>query len=298
MIKSPRRAAADAPAKINLTLEVLGRRADGFHELRSLAIGVDLRDRVECSIVSRPGITIDCDDRTLATEDNLVVRAAHALASRSGRNPKLAIRLEKRTPAGAGLGGGSSDAATTLRLCNHLWNAGLGDGVLATIGAEIGSDVPLFFALPAAVITGRGKIVEPVRMSWRGWVLLVLPELHVSTADVYRSWRPEDSADLPRGTEQDVLRATTASEITRHLTNHLEPAVFQVCPAVAGLKEQLSEMGLDPLRVSGSGSALYRLFDNPEEARRAAKTIKRRLPHLRTEVASAPAGEDPIVSEE
>ncbi len=291
-------ATGEAPAKVNLTLEVLGRREDGFHELRSLVMGVDLRDRVQCLVTSRSGLTIECSDSKLGTDQNLTVRAADALARRCGRDPKLTIRLEKRIPVGAGLGGGSSDAATTLRLCDRLWNTGLGGTELSRIGAEIGSDVPFFFSLPAAVITGRGEKVRPVRLPWSGWVLLVLPDINISTAAVYRAWRLEDAGHSPRAMDEAVMRATRASDLSEKLINHLEPAAFRVCPPLARLSEELNGMGLGPLQVSGSGSALFRLFDDPETARQAAKTIEDRLPQLRTEVVSAPAGEGPLVSED
>lgn len=289
---------ADAPAKINLTLEVLGRRHDGYYDLRSLVIGVDLRDRVRCQSSSIPGITLACSDPTLNNPDNLAVRAARIIAERCDGEPPLRIELQKRIPVGAGLGGGSSDAATTLRLCNSLWRTDLPTTELAAIGAELGSDVPLFFSLPSAMLEGRGERVSPVRLRWSGWVLLILPPVVVSTAEVYRAWRPDDSDGCASGTDRDILRATSAAELSGLLTNHLEPAVFRVCLTLAPLRDELISLGLTSIRVSGSGSAFYCLYDDQEAALRAAKNIQERLSQVATVVAAAPVGESPVFSEE
>ena len=157
---------ARACGKINLTLDVLGRRDDGFHELRSLVIGVDLADRVRCVRRSAGGIVLRCSDPALAGSENLTVRAAQAFAQRAGCKVNLAIELDKRIPVAAGMGGGSSDAAATLLLCNDLFLTGLSTGELARMGAEIGSDVPLFFHLPAVLMTGRGDVVASITLRW------------------------------------------------------------------------------------------------------------------------------------
>lgn len=289
---------ADAPAKINLTLEVLGRRDDGYHELRSLVIGVGLTDRVRCQISPEPGISLHCDEGTLNHGDNLAARAARTLAHRCGREPNLRIDLQKRIPVGGGLGGGSSDAATTLRLCNSLWQTGLDETQLAATAKELGSDVPLFFSLPSAIIEGRGERVSPVRLRWSGWALLVCPPIAVSTAEVYRAFRPDDSDGFPSGTDRDILHAASAAELSGLLTNHLEGAVFRVCPTLSELRDELISLGLTSIRVTGSGSALYCLFDDPEPALRAANKIQERWSRVTTVVAAAPVGPSPIFLEE
>jgi len=289
---------ADAPAKINLTLEVLGRRDDGFHELRSLVIGIDFADEVLCRSSVEPGIALHCDYSSLNHGENLVVRAARSLADYCHRKPTLRIELHKRIPVGAGLGGGSSDAATTLRLCEFLWEIGLDRTELAAIGAELGSDVPLFFSLPSAVIEGRGERVSPIQLQWSGWGLLICPPNPVSTVDVYRAYRPDDSGGFPSNTDRDILHAASAAELSELLTNHLEPAVFRVCPAVYSLREALTILDLNSVHVTGSGSALYCLFDEPESALRAANKIQERWSQVTTVVAAAPVGQGPIFSEE
>ena len=291
-------ATADACAKINLTLDVLARRDDGYHELRSLVIGIDLRDSIRCSVTTEPELVLQCSDPSLSGTSNLAARAVGELARHCGRDPALRIELQKRIPVGGGLGGGSSDAATTLRICNHLWGAGLGRTDLSRIGARLGSDVPLFFSLPSAVMTGRGEHVEPVPLIWSGWVLLALAGPVVPTVEVYQAWRKSDTAGLPEGRDSAACQASTAEELNALLTNHLEPAVFRVSPTVARVYDQLQRSAPGPWRVSGAGSALFRLFDEKETAINLARVIEHLGIGVTTTVVGAPMGESPVVSKE
>lgn len=289
---------ATAPAKINLTLDILGRREDGFHELRSLAIGVGLTDRIRCRATPDPGVRVDCSDASLASKDNLAAQAVQRLAKREGINAAIRIEIEKRIPVAAGLGGGSSDAATTLRLCDQLWNTRLDAAALAEVGSKIGSDVALFFHLPAAVMTGRGERVEPVSMCWQGWVVLVMPDVRVATADVYRTWAPQRMGAHRSGMDEAIRACRWAREITELASNQLESAAFQLCPALASLQQQVNHLTDRTFRVSGSGSTMFTLYDDQEEAAAAARTIEERCPQVKTTVAAAPFRETPIVSEE
>lgn len=289
---------ASAPGKINLTLDVRNQRPDGFHDLRSLVIGVDLRDRVRCFVHQEAQITVSCSDPSLNGRHNLVVTAATKLAQWSGQSGGVKIEVEKRIPTAAGLGGGSSDAAATLRLCNELWDASLSRAELAALGAQVGSDVPLFFSLPSALITGRGEEVEAVTLHWAGWVLLVFANCRVSTREVYRAWRPSDGMGLLAGEEAGLLQAESADELSMLLRNHLEPAVFRVSPDVARAHQALTRLGFPSIRVSGAGSALYLLFDEQPAAMEAAERIKRWGDGLTTMIVAAPAGESSILYEE
>lgn len=290
---------ATALAKINLTLDVLRRRSDGYHELRSLVVGVDLRDQISCRVGdAREGIQLTCSDPSLNNDSNVACLAAVKFSQYIGREPAVKIKLDKRIPIGAGLGGGSSDAAATLRLCDELFETGLDHRKLAAIGAEVGSDVPLFFSLPSVVMTGHGEQVEPVAMAWSGWVLLAFTGTSVSTAQVYRAWRPADTLRLPGETDRAITQAGTADEVSALLSNQLEPAVFRVSATVARAYEELNRARLGPMRVSGAGSALYRLFDEKEAACRAAREIENLGMGITTSVVAAPAGPGPIVGEE
>jgi len=278
-----------APAKINLTLDVLGRRDDGYHEVRSLAIGVGLYDDVCCRLADDDEIVVVCSNPALSGPGNLAAAAAQRLRACCGIGDGVHIAIEKRIPIGAGLGGGSSDAAAALRACSELWQTGLDNRDLAKIGSHIGSDVPLFFTLPSALIEGRGERTRPAPLRWSGWVLLVYPGFPVSTAEVYRAWRTTDVAGSPPGDPLALSQAATAAELSPLLTNQLEPAAFRVCPMLADLRQALlQDEAIGEMGVSGSGSTLFRLFDDADAARRAAKRVHDRSPQARTFIVEAP----------
>ena len=289
---------AYTPAKINLTLHVLGARDDSYHNLHSLVIGVDLCDRVVCTQIDNAGVELVCSDASLNHPDNLASQAARHLARCCGIVPTLKIELTKHIPVGAGLGGGSSDAAATLRLCNDLWQLNLSPDDLSRIGAEIGSDIPLFFSLPVAVITGRGEQVEPVTMNWSGWVLLVQTGPVVSTTDVYHEWRKEDSIMVPRDRMETILQAQHAETITELLFNDLEPAVFRQSSRVAEVFQKVNRLSSGTFRVTGAGSILYQLFDHQEAAVDTTLKVKKEAPDVKCSVAAAPATYTQIYSEE
>jgi 4-diphosphocytidyl-2-C-methyl-D-erythritol kinase len=258
---------ARSPAKINLTLRVCGTRPDGFHELESLVALLSLHDLVRVTPRNDGVITLACDDPTIPTdESNLALRAARALADAAGVETGVDIALAKRIPAGAGLGGGSSNAATTLTLLNDVWRCGLDRAALAEIGADLGSDVPLFLHGPVCVMRGRGEQLEPVERPLDAWVVLILPELHCSTPAVYRAWDalPEHP---PRPKLDRILAGLdTPREVMYALFNDLERAAFAVNPELAELAARASEAIGRPIRLTGSGAALFTLCDTAPSA--------------------------------
>lgn len=256
---------ARSPAKINLSLELLGRREDGYHDIRSLVLGIDFNDtlRFECA---EPGtISLRCDDPTLATDgSNLIVQAARALSASAPSAVGVRIDLSKRIPIGSGLGGGSGNAASTLAALNRLWGLDCSDADLATLGGELGSDVPLFFSLPSALITGRGERVRQTRLHWSGWVLLVFAGCPVSTREVYARWSRDAGAgavDVVDG----LSEVQTADELAHLCVNELESAVFRVAPEVRDLHEAVRACSPRPVRISGAGQTAFIPFDDPEE---------------------------------
>ncbi|MCP4592082.1 MAG: 4-(cytidine 5'-diphospho)-2-C-methyl-D-erythritol kinase [bacterium] len=266
---------ATAPAKINLALQVHGRRQDGFHELTSLVAGLELSDEVTFSSTGDRGVVLTCDDPALPTGPaNLVIRAAEALADRL-LSPPCGVRIElrKRIPVAAGLGGGSSDAAATLAALNVLWDAGLSDEQLVEIGARLGSDVPLFFFLPAAVIRGRGERVQPVALSWSGWVVLAHGGWEVLSREVYANWRESDQGERRADTLDRMLACRRAVELGPLLVNELEPAVYRTVPGVCDFREGLDDLTGISWRISGAGSTAMALFDQESEARRTAAGV-------------------------
>ena len=184
-----------APAKINLALEILGRRPDGFHEIASVIQAVGLYD--ELRVAPAETLRFTCDRSALASADNLVVRAARALQNATGCRRGTELRLYKGIPVAAGLGGGSSDAAAALVLLNRHWHLGLTLGELSRIGATLGSDIPFFLTGPTAVVSGRGERVELLPPPPLGWVVLVRPRQPLSTAVVYGALRPEQLQRRP-----------------------------------------------------------------------------------------------------
>lgn len=284
-----------APAKVNLTLDVLGTRSDGYHEITSLVMGVDLCDRLVARRVRAPDVTLRCSDPSLQTADNLAWRAAELLRRSRNAPNGWSLELTKRIPTGAGLGGGSSDAAAALRLCAALASEEATEEELAALGAGLGSDVPLFFALPSAVLRGRGERVAGRSLSWHGWVLLVMAGGVVPTGDVYRVWRESDAAGAPRGLHAAACGARSAAELSELLSNGLEEAVFRVAPHVGSVHDALRAEGYAHVRVSGAGSALFMLFDSMEAAREAEQAVSSRGIGSSWHVVRAPVEVPPIV---
>jgi 4-diphosphocytidyl-2-C-methyl-D-erythritol kinase len=265
---------AQAPAKINLTLRITGVRADGFHELESLVAQINLCDTVSVAPHEAGCYALDCDDADLPSDgSNLVLQAARAINAAGGTNHGARISLKKRIPAGAGLGGGSSDAATTLTLLNEVWLVGVGKEELSRLAALLGSDVPLFLHTPLCVMRGRGERVEELGAPPPLWAALVLPEIHCATKAVYAAW---DELRPPAAQQslEDVLAARgSAIKLMELLFNDLEAAAFRAVPSLGGLAERIAEVDGRAVRLTGSGSALFRLFDDAPAAARFALVV-------------------------
>lgn len=239
-----------APAKINLTLEVKGRRDDGFHEIESLMAPISVFDRLEIEH-HESDLAFTCDDSTLpAGDDNLIVRAARLFCGSFGFLPRLRIHLAKQIPHGAGLGGGSSDAAATLLGLDALFETRLPRGALADLSAELGSDVPFFIHQSAAVIRGRGERVEPVAFPHTLPLLLLKPPFGVPTPWAYSRWR--DAREVP-----GVLYARQELPWGA-LVNDLERPVFEKYLFLAQLKTWLlAQPEVAGALMSGSGSTVF-----------------------------------------
>jgi 4-diphosphocytidyl-2-C-methyl-D-erythritol kinase len=240
-----------APAKINLTLDVKRRREDGFHEIESLMVPVSVFDRLELAHSEADQLDFTCDDPTLPTgDDNLAVRAARLFCETCGFQPKLRIRLEKQIPHGAGLGGGSSDAASVILGLDALFDTRLPVTAMADLAAALGSDIPFFIYRSAALIRGRGEIVEPVPFPHTIPILLIKPPFGVPTPWAYQRWK--DSREIP-----GVSYA--AQELpTGRLQNDLERPVFEKYLFLAQLKTWLLEQPETAgALMSGSGSTVF-----------------------------------------
>lgn len=269
-----------SPAKINWTLRVVARRSDGFHEIASLVTPVTLYDELEVHEHTARGVVIECDTPGVPTgERNLVHRAAELLASRGQRPLRVRCRLTKRIPVGGGLGGGSSNAAAALMALNQRWGLGWPHARLAELAAELGSDVPLFLAGGAVLMSGRGEQIRPTELKWRGWIVLLMPGFSVATAAVYRAWRPGQQENRP-------VEPPPASSTVQWLNgtfNMLEAPAIKVCPDLGRLQRRTAELAGRPVRISGSGSTLFTAFDTYEEASTYARVAAESL-GIRTEV--------------
>jgi 4-diphosphocytidyl-2-C-methyl-D-erythritol kinase len=249
-----------APAKVNLSLRVLRRREDGFHEIESLMCPVSISDTLDITRREDGGLEFVCDDPSLPTgDDNLVVRAAKLFGTKCGLEPRVRIALTKRIPHGAGLGGGSSDAATTLLGLDQLFGTGLSCDTLAAMAAELGSDIPFFIYQSAAIIRGRGEFVEPVQFSHKLPLLLIKPPFGVPTPWAYKRWR--DSQEIPgvRYAAQEFEWGT--------LVNDLERPVFEKYVFLADVKMWLLEQSeVAGALMSGSGSTVFAVLKAKENA--------------------------------
>jgi 4-diphosphocytidyl-2-C-methyl-D-erythritol kinase len=247
-----------APAKTNLSLQILGRRPDGFHDLRSLMVPVSVFDTLEFEVKQEGDLELVCNAPGIPVDDrNLVVRAARLFCTAFGILPQLRITLNKEIPHGAGLGGGSSDAATTLLALNALFETQLARENLVEFAAELGSDVPFFLYQSAAWISGRGERVEPVTGLESVPILLVKPPFGVSTPWAYSHWK--DASEIP-----GILYAGQSCSAGL-LFNDLERPVFQKYFFLAELKQWLlSQPEVEAALMSGSGSTVFAVLREKE----------------------------------
>src|SRR5438874_13234470 len=239
-----------APAKINLSLKILGRREGGFHEIETLISPISLADKIDIERQSR-WIDFSCDDSTVpAGDDNLVVRAAKAFFEKTKISGGVGIKLQKKIPHGAGLGGGSSDAAATLRTLNQLCETKLSREELAKLGSTIGSDVSFFLFESAAVCKGRGEIVSPTKLKKKLSILLLKPGFSVSSGWAYSRW--QDSKEIPGISYQ------SQNFDGQSLVNDLERPVFEKFVFLAQLKAWLlKQVEVHAALMSGSGSTVF-----------------------------------------
>jgi len=241
-----------APAKINLSLKIRGRRNDGFHELETLIAPISLYDAIRIDKGDpRKGIEFRCNDPSVPQgDDNLAVRAAKAFFETTEIEPAILIELEKKIPHSAGLGGGSSDAGSVLLALNELFDANLSAKALAEIAVPIGSDVPFFLFQSAALCKGHGEMVTPVRLKRKFSILLLKPAFAVSTGWAYSRWH--DSRDIPG------VRYEAQEFADQTFVNDLERPVFEKFVFLAQLKTWLlGQPEVGAALMSGSGSTMF-----------------------------------------
>ena len=263
-----------ARAKVNLYLRVTGRRADGYHLLDSLAVFADAKDIVTAGHAEDLTLDIRGAEAVALTgePDNLVLRAARALAEATGRAPKAAITLTKLLPVASGIGGGSADAAAALRVLDALWETGLNEAALEAIAAQLGADVPVCIASRPARMMGVGEILSAAPELPACGLLLANPRIALPTPQVFRARRGDFSpqAEMP----VRLADAAALADWLRPLGNDLQDAALSLCAAIA---EVLSAIAAQPgcllARMSGSGATCFGLFATPAQAQAAAKAL-------------------------
>lgn len=269
-----------APAKINLILRILDRRIDGYHNLWSIMQTVALEDELRIRLVPHAGeIRLTCDAQTLAVDrNNLVYKAASAVLDRAQQPVGVNIDLCKRIPMGAGLGGGSSDAAATIVGLNHLLQLGWSRAQMAEVGQPLGSDVPFFLYAPSAVVAGRGEMVRPMRIEGGRWALLVNPGFGVETKWAYQELAATRGAMRPLSTghaELNQRERVSWAQLAAAAENDFETPVFARYTMLREIKQTLCAQGAEFALLSGSGATVFGVFHHESAARHAQKQLAR-----------------------
>ena len=256
-----------APAKVNLFLEILGKRDNGYHEIETIMQEIDLADSLQFE-ETQEGVTLECNDKNIpANQDNLVCKAANLILEECGIRKGVIINLEKNIPVGAGLGGGSSDAATTLKALNSLWKVGLNNEELMEFAAKLGSDIPFFINGKTALCRGRGELITPVEVRNRMDYIILFPRVHISTETIYKNLK----IDLTKKRKDvsfflDALKYSEAASISKLLFNRLEEIIFATYPDLLQVKSTLESFDFCGLSISGSGSAFFGLCNDRHQA--------------------------------
>ncbi|OGU08641.1 MAG: 4-(cytidine 5'-diphospho)-2-C-methyl-D-erythritol kinase [Geobacteraceae bacterium GWC2_55_20] len=259
-----------APAKVNYLLDVIRRRPDGYHELRMVMQRINLCDEISISLTDSPALTVTCDKNGVPDgPDNIAWKAARIMLDLSGSNQGADIVITKNIPVAAGLGGGSSDAATVLMGFNELLNLSLPDKRLMEIGVTLGADVPFFIFKNTALAEGIGEKLSVMPEMPKMWILIINPGVHVSTAWVYRSLELTNERVL--STLPQFYR--TAEDICSIFNNDLESVTIPAFPVIADIKKLMIQYGSTGSMMSGSGSTVFGIFSNKKEAENAGKLI-------------------------
>jgi 4-diphosphocytidyl-2-C-methyl-D-erythritol kinase len=268
-----------APAKINLILRILDRRPDGYHNLWSVMHTVGLTDDVGIKVTPRlPGIRLSCDMEGLSSDQtNLVSKAAAAVLDHARLSVGIDLDLRKRIPMGAGLGGGSSDAAATILGLNQLLKLGWSTAKMAEVGQALGSDVAFFLFAPCAIVCGRGETVRPVTVEGSRWIVLVKPPFGVETKWAYQELAAVRTAVRPLSEQHaamDRRNRFTWSDLTAAVENDFEAPVFAKHPLLRHIRRTLLDLGARIALLSGSGATVFGIFDEESAASRAGAHLK------------------------
>ncbi len=266
-----------SPAKINLFLDVFGKRSDNYHDIITIFEKIDLCDMIRISGLPADEIKITSNSKKIPlNENNLVHKAAMLLKNTCGVSEGVNIHIEKRIPVAAGLGGGSSNAATTLKGLNKFWNLGLGRNTLYDMGKQLGSDVPFFiFNFPFALGTGRGDEISSIKSDLSIWHTIICPDISVLTKDIYNEtnlslteYRP-DVKIMVHAVKKGDLKG-----IKNELHNTLEPVVNKKVADISKVKDFIKKLGFNAVKVTGSGPTIFVLTNDRKEAEGLKKKLR------------------------
>jgi 4-diphosphocytidyl-2-C-methyl-D-erythritol kinase len=267
-------------AKVNLGLEVIRRREDGYHEVRTLLQTVNLYDILEFHQTREEGIVLTGDDPTISWEsDNLIYRAALLLKRDHRLSGGIEIQAAKNIPPGKGLGGGSSNAAMTLYALNEIWGLDLDKNALMDFGKKLGADVPFFLEGGLCLGKGRGDEVASVSDLDPLWCLMVLPRFSISTASVYGQFQPSLTS---KGKDSKIIKFLDSWQLGL-LENGLEETVFRLYPQLKPIKAYFQNQGSELSLVSGSGSAVFGLFSDRDRAEKVFQEFEKKYPSVLVE---------------
>ena len=272
-----------APAKMNLFFEIHGKRPDGYHNVCSLCCLVSVFDTLIIESQDSPEVVFSCENDNSTQNamnipmgaENLVVKALELVRKRCNIPDGCRVRLIKRIPSQAGMGGGSSDAAMAIRLACKVWNLPLAPDEMARLGAELGSDVPLFFFDKLTLGRGRGELVEPIGSAPRLDFVIVKPPENISTAEAYRAFSTSNITDR-RSPEQLLkgLQSGNRREIRSGMFNRLEATARSLCPRLRQLRERFEKLDCPAHQMTGSGTAYFALCRHQQHARQLASQLR------------------------
>ncbi len=258
-----------APAKINLTLDVLSKRPDGYHEIEMVMTTVDLADRISITSLESDRIIIDCPTAYVPLDErNHAFQAAKFVKEKFGISRGVHIQIEKNIPIAAGLAGGSSDAAATIKALNQLWNLKMGVKEMADLGAKVGSDVSFCIYGGTAIARGRGEQIQPIAPPPSCWVVLAKPPIGVSTADVYGALNVAQLGPCKTEDMVGAIKHKDFKEICSNLSNHLESVTLNLYPEVKRIKETMRRSGAEGVLMSGSGPTVFALTEKDSKVNR------------------------------
>jgi len=266
-----------SPAKINLRLEIIGKRDDGYHDIKTVFQKISLYDTLTLKVLPTRSLVITADDPVVPVDDkNLAYRAAVLLFREQRLSTGISINIQKKIPVGAGLGGGSSNAATTLLGLNTLLQLHLSSDYLQNLAKKLGADVPFFISSSATSrAAGIGEMLQPIKLSQTIWLLVVFPGFEISTAWAYKTYDASKSLTKKRKNNSIDNLVISMSDVLSLLSNDFEPVVEAYHPEITIIKQRLVQAGASGAMLSGSGSSVFGVFATQCDAEQAWHTLSK-----------------------